>query len=128
MKKLFSIIVFAASLALMSFSGEPDGHKILLGNWKYQVTTAPPGLDSGTLSFSEQEGKLLGTIKTIDGTELNMQDLIFEKEQLRFGVTVDYNYVLVKAMVKGKELTGTVDSPEGVMQLSAKKEEKKVSK
>jgi len=112
----------------MSFSTDAGSHKNLIGSWKYKVTTAPPGLDSGTIIFSEKEGKLVGQIEAADGTKMEMKDLCYVKEELKFGVYVDYDYVSIKAKVKGKELKGTVDSPEGEMQITAQKEVKETSK
>ncbi|MCK3684163.1 hypothetical protein [Maribellus sp. YY47] len=128
MKKLIVFAIIVMALASMSFSTESAGHKNLIGNWKYKVTTAPPGLDSGWIKISEKEGKLVGQIEAVDGTKMEMKNISFEKEELKFGVYVEYDYVSIKAKVKGKELTGTVASPEGEMQITAQKEVKAASK
>lgn len=127
MKKLLAFALVVIALASMSFSTD-GSHKNLIGNWKYKVTTAPPGLQSGTIKFLEKEGKLIGQIEAADGTKMEMKNLTYVKEELKFGVYVDYDYVSIKASVKGKELKGTVDSPEGEMQITAQKEVKETSK
>lgn len=128
MKKLIVFAVVVAAFASMSFSTNSGHPKILIGNWKYVVTTAPPGLDSGTIVFSEKEGKLVGQIEAANGTKMEMKAISFENDELKFSVYVDYDYVSIKATVKGKELKGTVNSPEGEMQLTAQKQVKETSK
>lgn len=97
-------------------------NKDVLGNWKYEVPTAPVGYDKGVMVISEKEDKLVGEIKFADGYKIDLKDVTYEEGVVKFSLYVDYNLVTVKAKIEGKKLTGTVNTPEGEMKITAEKE------
>ncbi len=121
MKKL---VVFAFLLAIVAGSvnaAVATGNKDVIGEWKYEVPTAPYGYEAGTLVINEKEGKLAGQVKFEDGYKIDLKNVTYTDGVFKCGLYVDYEYVSIKAKIEGKALTGTVDSPEGEMKITAKK-------
>lgn len=124
MKKM---MIFAFLLALIAGSANAlpaQANKDLVGEWKYEVPTAPYGYEKGSLTFTEKDGKLVGEVKFADGYKIELKNVTYEAGTLKCGLYVDYNYVSIKAKVEGTKMTGAVDSPEGEMKLSAEKVKK----
>ena len=123
MKNLKTLIltIFLISGTFM-FSKAGTANKEVIGNWKYEVPTAPYGYEKGTLTFSEKEGNLAGEVKFADGYKIELKNISFENGVLKCGLYVDYEYVSVKANVENKKLTGTVQTPEGELKLTAEKQ------
>lgn len=96
-------------------------NKDLVGNWKYEVPTAPYGYEKGTMVFSEKDGKLVGEVKFADGYKIEMKNVTFEEGVLKCGLYVDYEYISVKAKIEGNKLTGAANTPDGEMKLTAEK-------
>lgn len=121
MKKL---LVFAFLVAIVAGTVNAATATVsadLVGEWKYEVPTAPYGYEAGTLVFAEKEGKLAGEVKFEDGYKIELKNITYAEGVLKCGLYVDYEYVSIKAKVDGKALTGAVNSPEGEMKLTAKK-------
>lgn len=113
---LFAIVIGSVNLA------SAQGKKELVGSWKYEVPSAPYGYEKGTLVFAEKEDKLVGEVKFADGYKIVMKDVTYEAGVLKCGLYVDYEYVSVKAKIEGNKMTGTVNTPEGEMKLTAEKQ------
>lgn len=114
---LFAIVLGSANAAVSQAS------KDLVGSWKYEVPSAPYGYEKGTLVFSEKDGKLVGEVKFADGYKIDMKDVKLEEGGVvKCGLYVDYEYVSVKAKIEGTKMTGTVNTPEGEMKLTAEKQ------
>ena len=114
---LFAVVIGSANAVVSQAS------KDVVGNWKYEVPSAPYGYEKGTLVFSEKDGKLVGEVKFADGYKIDMKDVKIEDGGvLKCGLYVDYEYVSVKAKIEGTKMTGTVNSPEGEMKISAEKQ------
>lgn len=97
-------------------------NKDVVGSWKYEVPTAPYGYEKGTLVFTENEGKLVGEVKFADGYKIEMKNVNYENGELKGGLYVDYEYISIKAKIENKKMTGSVNTPEGEMKLSAEKQ------
>lgn len=118
------ILVVAFLLAVVSsnvFASSAQANKEVVGEWKYEVPTAPYGYESGTIIIAEKEGELTGEVKMADGYKIDLKNVTYTDGVLKCGLYVDYEYVSIKAKVEGKTLTGTVDSPEGEMKMTASK-------
>jgi len=114
---LFVIVIGSVNVA------SAQGKKELVGSWKYEVPSAPYGYEKGTLVFAEKEGKLVGEVKFADGYKIDMKDVKIEDGGVvKCGLYVDYEYVSVKAKIEGTKMTGTVNTPEGEMKISAEKQ------
>ena len=121
MKKLMILaLVVLAVIGNVNVSLAAD-NKDVIGNWKYEVPSAPYGYEKGTLVFTEKEGKLVGEVKFADGYKIDMKNVTFENGELKCGLYVDYEYVSVKAKIEGSKMTGAANTPEGEMKLTAEK-------
>jgi hypothetical protein len=123
MKKLmilaFLFVIVIGSVNVAAAQGKND----LIGNWKYEVPSAPYGYEKGTLSFTEKEGKLVGEVKFADGYKIDMKDVKIEDGGVvKCGLYVDYEYVSVKAKIEGTKMTGTANTPDGELKLTAEKQ------
>ncbi len=122
MKKLMILaLVVLAVMGSVNVSLAAD-NKDIVGSWKYEVPSAPYGYEKGTLIFTEKEGKLVGEVKFADGYKIEMKNVTYENGELKGGLYVDYEYVSVKAKIEGNKMTGTTNTPEGEMKLTAEKQ------
>lgn len=121
MKKLLVFAFLVALVAGTVNAAVATGNKDVIGEWKYEVPTAPYGYEAGTLVIDEKEGKLAGHVKFADGYKIDLKNLTYAEGVFKCGLYVDYEYVSIKAKIKGKEMAGAVDTPEGEMKLTAKK-------
>lgn len=122
MKKLMILaLVVVAVIGSVNVS-LAAGNKDVVGNWKYEVPSAPYGYEKGTLAFTEKDGKLVGEVKFADGYKIEMKNLMYENGELKGGLYVDYEYVSIKAKIEGTKMTGTANTPEGEMKLTAEKQ------
>jgi hypothetical protein len=122
MKKLLIFTLLFGWVALQSVTAKTE-KKDLLGKWKYEVASAPYGYETGTLVFTEKEGELAGEVQFNDGTKVQMSKLTFEDGVLKSGLYIEYDYIGIEAKVDGKKMTGTVDTPDGKIELKAEKTE-----
>lgn len=121
MKKLLAITFLFAVVLGTANASVSSGNNDVVGEWKYEVPTAPYGYEKGTIVVEEKEGNLAGHVKFEDGYKIELKNLAYADGLLKCGLYVDYEYVSIKAKVDGKKMTGTVDTPEGEMKLTAEK-------
>lgn len=121
MKKLFVIAFLMAVVSGTVFASVTQNNKEVVGEWKYEVPTAPYGYEKGVLVFNEKEGKLVGEVKFEDGYKIELKNITYTENTVTCGLYVDYEYVSVKAKVDGKKMTGAVNTPEGEMKITAEK-------
>ena len=121
MKKLlvfaFLVAIFAGNVNAAVSQANSD----VVGEWKYEVPSAPYGYEAGTLVIAEKDGKLTGQVKFEDGYKIELKNVSYADGVMKCGLYVDYEYVSIKCKVSGKSMTGGVDTPEGEMKLTAKK-------
>jgi hypothetical protein len=122
MKKLMILALAVVAVICSVNVSLAAGNKDVVGSWKYEVPSAPYGYEKGTLAFTEKEGKLAGEVKFADGYKIEMKNLTYENGELKGGLYVDYEYVSIKAKIEGTKMTGTVNTPEGEMKLTAEKQ------
>jgi hypothetical protein len=119
MKKL---MLFTLLLAMAAFTANAaTGNNDVIGEWKYEVPTAPYGYEAGTLLIAEKEGNLAGEVKFADGYKIELKNVSYTDGEFKCGLYVDYEYISIKAKVENKNMTGTVETPEGEMKITAKK-------
>jgi len=118
MKKVMILTLLVAMFAGISNAGV---NPKIVGEWKYEVPSAPYGYEKGVLVIEEKEGKLTGLVKFEDGYKIDLKNITYVEGVFKCGLYVDYEYVSIKAKVEGKKLTGAVDSPEGEMKITATK-------
>ena len=124
MKNLLILAIFALMGFLNPAQAAEANQSDVAGEWKYEVPQAPYGYQEGILILTEKENKLEGEVKFSDGYKVSLKEISFQKGQLKFGLYIDYEYISVEAEVKNAEMKGLVNSPEGKMNLTAKKVKK----
>ncbi|SHE95210.1 hypothetical protein SAMN05444274_10370 [Mariniphaga anaerophila] len=124
MKKLLLFMMLAFMATTISYANNASSHDDVLGEWKFESPNAPYGYNSGAIIIKEKDGALAGEIKFSDGTKVELKDILLEEGVLKFGINVEYNYVLVKATIEGNMMKGTANSPDGKLPFEAKKVEK----
>jgi len=120
MKKVI-LILFASFLVLSSIAGNLSATKNLFkGTWDYQVPNAPYVYSTGKLVFAETtEGMTTVTIRFSNGAEIKGKDVKIENNTFSFSTEVDANVVKVTGKLTEGKISGSVDTPEGNMQLTA---------
>ncbi len=124
MKKL---IIFTIMLVLVTGSFNASAKvkvKDVVGDWKYEVPSAPYGFEKGTLAFAKVDGKLAGNLILMDGTKIQFEGVKLEKDVLSFNVYVEGGYVGINTKIEGETMSGVVVSPQGDMKLTAQKVKK----
>ena len=113
---LISIFVFGAS---QTFAAK--NNKNILGEWKFNSPTAPYGYDKGSIIVSEKDGNLTGEIKFADGYKMDLKKVEFEGSTFSCNLYVDYELVVIKAEIKGNEMSGNADTSQGKLPFTAEK-------
>ncbi len=121
MKKLFVLAFLFAIVVSSTYATVGQNNKQIVGEWKYEVPTAPYGYEKGTLAITEKEGKLVGEVKFADGYKIELKNITYAESTFKCGLYVDYEYVSIKAAVDGNNMKGAVDTPEGEMKITAEK-------
>lgn len=121
MKRLILFTFFIAAFAGIVKATISPANKDVIGEWKYEVPTAPYGYEKGVMSISEKEGKLVGEVKMADGYKVELKNVEFADGILKCGLYIDYDYINVSSKIEGKKMTGTVKTPQGDMNLTAEK-------
>jgi hypothetical protein len=121
MKKL---IIFSLFLVFVAGSFDVSAKvrkKDLMGEWKYEAPTAPYGYEKGVFVFFEKDSKLKGELKLADGSKINFSDVKIEGDEVLFTLYVEGTYITAKSKIKGDSLSGKVSTPDGEIEVSAKK-------
>lgn len=121
MKKLLVVIFMIGILPVSGKSLGTASVKEVIGEWTFEVPSAPYGYEKGTLVISEKESELAGEVKFADGYKIQLKDLTFTDGVFKCGLYVDYEYVKLTAKVKDQKMAGTVQSSEGDMEMAATK-------
>ena len=121
MKKLLTVMLLAIfATTVFQITATPVNDD-LLGEWKFESPNAPYGYNKGSIIILEKEGLLAGEIKFADGTKVELKDVKFEENVLKFNISVEYNNIPIKATIEGKKMKGTAGTPEGNMPFEARK-------
>ena len=122
MKKV-TFILMVLVLVFVNQRSFASDNKNVLGTWKVAVADAPYEYVKSSFIVSEVKGVLAGKVVFEDGQELKVTDLEFAKDVLKFAVNVDGNDIKVTAKVENSKLTGKVDSPDGMLDMTAVKKQ-----
>ena len=124
MKKLILLTFVLAFVAVSLNASAKVTQKDVVGEWKYEAPSAAYGYNTGMLVFAEQDGKLTGALKLEDGSRIDLQSVTLEENVLKFSLYVEGGYITVNTKIDGDKLSGTVATPDGEIELTAKKVEK----
>ena len=122
MKKVTFVLMVLAFVFATQRSFAAD-NKNVLGTWKVAVADAPYEYVKSSFVVSEVQGVLSGKVVFEDGQELKVSNLEFAKDVIKFAVNIDGNDIKVTAKVGDSKLTGKVDAPDGILDLTAVKKQ-----
>jgi hypothetical protein len=121
MKKILVLMMLALlATSVFNVTATPAKNSVL-GEWKFESPHAPYGYNKGSIVISEKEGALAGEIKFADGTKVELKDVQFEEDVLKFGINVENNYIPIKASIEDNKIKATASTPEGDMPFEAQK-------
>lgn len=111
------------ALVFMNQLGFANDNKNVLGTWKVAVADAPYEYAKSSFTVSEVKGVLSGKVVFEDGQELNVSEIQFAKDVIKFAVNIDGNDIKVTGKVENAKITGKVDAPDGMLDLTAVKKQ-----
>lgn len=121
MKNVLKISALLLMVCLSITVQAKDTGKAIAGTWKYEASDAPYEYQTGKVVFYEEEG--LSKVKVItDYDVIKGENLKIEGNKIVFNAYVEYDYITVKLELKADQLVGNVDTPEGVITITLKKE------
>lgn len=120
MKRLFLIftLVFATGYLFDGFAQEAV-NKTIVGSWKYEVSQAPYGFESGTIIISKDKENLLGEVNFVSGYSVKLQNISLKSDTLRAAANVEGENISITAKMVKNKLQGKVDTSMGVMGIKA---------
>lgn len=120
MKRLFLIftLVFATGYLFDGFAQDAV-NKTIVGSWKYEVSQAPYGFESGTIIISKDKENLLGEVNFVSGYSVKLQNLSLKSDTLRAAANVEGENISITAKMVKNKLQGKVDTSVGVMGIKA---------
>lgn len=124
MKKELIMTLLLAVICMSAVAIAPD-KSTLVGSWKSTANDVPEEYKSSTIIISEKEGILAGIVKFENGVEIPLNYVRQNKDDVVMSVYVDGYEVIIKGKLAGSKITGTADTPDGQVTLSATKVEKK---
>jgi hypothetical protein len=113
MKKTFFMIVFLGFIYQIAKPAGAADNGAILGQWKCSVTDVPSEYSNSTITFTEKEGTLNGTVKFDYGQEVKLNTVKYTDNQLVLTLYIDGNEIRVDGKVALTKITGTVDTPDG---------------
>jgi hypothetical protein len=120
-KLLLSLILGIFVLSANAYAPEKSA---LTGTWKCVANDVPDEYKNSTISITEKEGLLAGSVKFENGTVVNLNYVKQNGKDVTMSVYVEGYEVIIKGKLEGSKITGTADTPEGVVTLTATKAEK----
>jgi|WetSurMetagenome_2_1015567.scaffolds.fasta_scaffold762461_1 hypothetical protein len=124
MKKelLISLIL---GILIMSANATAPSKSALIGSWKCVANDVPEAYINSLITVTEKDGKLAGTVKFDSGVEISLNYVKQTDKDVIMSVYVEGNEIIIKGKLEGKKITGTADTPDGQVTLTATKIENK---
>lgn len=119
MRKLVLLLLVAVFATVCVSPAIAAPKNTLKGTWEYNVPQAPYEYISGKIIFSEVNGTQTVVIQFNDGTEVKGTDVKIEKNNFSFSTEVQDNLIKVTGKLAEGKITGKVDSPDGLLDLTA---------
>lgn len=119
------IMTLLLVFVLMPAKINASDKKVLIGSWKCMANDVPEEYKNSTIIITEKDGKLAGIVKFDNGYEIALNYVKQNKDEVLMSVYVDGYEVIIKGRLEGSKITGTADTPDGQVTLSATKVEKK---
>jgi len=121
MKNVLKISALLLMVCVSMNAQAKDTGKTITGTWKYEASDAPYEYQTGKVIFYEEAG--VSKVKiTTDYDVIKGENLKIEGNKIVFNAYVEYDYITVKLELQADQLVGKVDTPEGVISITLKKE------
>ncbi len=119
---IFILSLIGLGTLLLSIS--ENINKELNGTWNFVAEDAPAPYRSGIIEFVESDGKVTG--KMLSGnTTLPMTNLVISNDSITYELNIRSTVLTALLIKQNDSLKGKVFTPEGEMQITAKKQSKK---
>jgi len=110
-------------LTLLFIATSAKAENTLIGTWAFNVNQAPWEYSRGKVIFDlDKENELSGKIIFASGIEVAIDKITQEKDKVVFEVYVEGTPVKTIVTLKDDNITGFVETYEGNMPFSAKRE------
>lgn len=124
MKKELIMILLLGIFYMSANAVTPDKSK-LIGSWKCVANDVPEEYKNSTIIIIKKDGKLAGTVKFDNGMEIALNYVKQTGNDVVMSVYVDGYEVIINGKLTGSTITGTADTPDGQVTLSATRIDKK---
>lgn len=125
MKKSLFILLLITFASVITNPAMAADNKAVVGSWKCSVTDVPYEYTSSVITIAEKDGKLTGNVKFENGMVNNLNSVKINNSQIILTLYVDGYEIIVDGKLAGNKITGTVDTPDGKVNFTATKVEKK---
>ena len=115
------LIFFVACFAIFSVDTVfAVAKNVFKGTWEYNVPDAPYEYSTGKIVFADSEnGQQIISIRFTNGTEIKAKEVKIDNDTFSFTTVVEsYNIKVTGKLAEGK-VSGKVDTPQGIMNLTA---------
>lgn len=120
MKKV-TFVLMVVALVFMNQMTFAKGNKSVVGTWKVTVADAPYEYVNSSLVVSEGDGNLSAKVVFENSQEVTASEIKISEDVLHMTVNIEGNDIKVTGKVENSKITGKVDSPDGVLDLTAVK-------
>ena len=100
MKKMLFFAFIAVFVAISTNAGIDQDYKGLVGEWKFEVSSAPYGYEKGMLYFFEKDNNLEGKVKFGEGNKIIFINILYVNVSIYLNLYVVIDHVDVKFMVE----------------------------
>jgi len=115
----FKFVLIILGFVILNQTSFANDNKNVTGTWKVEVTDAPNQYVNSSFIVSEVNGGLTGKVVFEDGQELKVPDIQFSKDIIQFVVNIEGNDIKVSGKVGNAKITGKVEAPDGVLEMTA---------
>jgi hypothetical protein len=119
------ILILLLGLILLPAQAVTADKSPLIGSWQCTASDVPEEYRTSTIIITEKEGKLTGEVKFANGMAVALNYVKHTGSDVTMSVYVEGYEVIIKGKLAGSKITGTADTPDGQVSLTATKIEKK---
>lgn len=121
--RILLVVLVFISVALSSKADETK-FKRIVGVWEFAAPNAPQPYDAGVLTIKEADNKLAAEF-TIQGQTVAVPQIEFVENTLTLGFEVENTPISLVLKLKDGVLTGSTDTPNGTVTVTANRQKTK---
>jgi hypothetical protein len=119
-RSVMMIVLVVSATTLIFAQKEP----VPQGTWTFYAEAAPYEYQSGDIVIGKEGVEYTAKILFGGSYEIAGREVVFEKDQLSFEVTIEGETVLVKGTVTREAINGTASYTEGTIPFEAERKKK----